>query len=279
MRAIVGTGTLAFIVFLNLAGDTGAADGPAGPLARKDLDQRLYDSIYDVTKEGVRLYNDRGDEAGCYRLFEAALKTAGPLLDHRPELQKFVADKLKAAESERGMDKKAFALRDGMDEILKVLRKDIVATRPGPKAELAPAPKPEGKSGDKMMSAGGKTLWDRLGGEQAVRAVVKEFIAASAKDPKVNVTRNGKFKIDEKGLARLEQLVVEFISQATGGPLKYTGRDTKTVHAGMGITEAEFNAAGQHLLETLMKFKIPQKETDEVMKLVGSTKAVIVEKK
>src|SRR5579864_1050494 len=272
MRAIVGPCTAAFVVILTLADSTRAADAPAGPLARKDLDQRLYDSIYDVTKEGVRLYNERGDEAGCYRLFEAALKTAGPLLDHRPELQKFVADRLKAAESERGMAEKAFTLRAGMDEILKVLRKDIVASRPGPKPELAPAPKPEGKTGDKMMSAGGKSLWDRLGGEPAVRAVVKELIAVSAKDPKVNLNRSGKYKVDEKGLAHLEQLIVEFVSQATGGPVKYTGRDMKTVHVGMGITESEFNAMAGHLIDTLKKFKVPQKEIDELVRIVATTK-------
>jgi hemoglobin len=269
-----------FLAFLCTAIMVGAADAPPGPLARKDLDQRLYDSIYDVTKEGVRLYNERGDEAGCYRLFEAALKTAGPLLDHRPELQKFVADKLKAAESERSLADRAFTLRAGMDEILKVLRKDIVAARPGPKPELAPAPKPEGKSGNKeMMSASGKLLWDRLGGEQAVRAVVKELIAVSAKDPKVNLNRNGKYKLDEKGLAHLEQLVVEFVSQATGGPLKYTGRDMKTVHKGMAISEAEFNAMAGHLIDTLTKFKVLQKEIDELVGIVATTKKDIVEKK
>jgi hemoglobin len=257
----------------------GAADAPPAPLARKDLDQRLYDSIYDVTKEGVRIYNERGDEAGCYRLFEAALKTAAPLLDHRPELQKFVVDHLKAAESERTIADKAFTLRAGMDEILKVLRKDIVASRPGPKPELAPAPKPEGKSGEKTMSAGGKSLWDRLGGEPAVRAVVKELIAASAKDPKVNLNRNGKFKLDEKGLEHLEQLVVEFVSQATGGPIKYTGRDMKTVHKGMSVTESEFNAMAGHLIDTLQKLKVPQKEIDELVAIVATTKKDIIEKK
>jgi hemoglobin len=261
-----------------MAGSIGAADAPPAPLARKDLDQRLYDSIYEVTKEGVRLYNERGDDAGCYRLFEAALKTAAPLLDHRPELQKFVVDHLKAAESERTNADKAFTLRAGMDEILKVLRKDIVASRPGPKPELAPAPKPEGKSGTKSMGAG-KALWDRLGGESAVRDVVKELIAALAKDPKVNLTRAGKYKMDEKGLAHLEQLLVEFVSQATGGPLKYTGRDMKTVHQGMGITEAEFNALAGHLIETLKKFKVPQKEIDELVNIVATTKKDIVEKK
>ncbi|HEV3147007.1 MAG TPA: group 1 truncated hemoglobin [Gemmataceae bacterium] len=280
MKALRSQYYLVAVVILTMANLAGAADPSPAPLARKDLDQRLYYSIHDITKEGVHLYNDFGDETGCYRLFEAALKTAAPLLDHRPELQKFVTEHLKAAESDRNMIQKAFTLRAGMDEILKVLRKDIVAAQPGPAPEKAPAPKPAGKTGTETMSkGGGKALWDRLGGEKAVRAVVKELIAESAKDPKVNLTRNGKFKLDEKGLAQLEQLLVEFVSQATGGPLKYTGRGVKPVHAGMGITDAEFNAMAGHLVDTLKKFNVPQKEIDELIAIVGATKTDIVEKK
>src|SRR5262249_30538075 len=104
-------------------------------------------------------------------------------------------------------------------------------------------------------------------------------IAVSAKDPKVNFTRNGKYKLDEKGLTHLEQLLVELVSQVSGGPLKYTGRDMKSVHAGMGITEAEFNDLAGHLIDTLQKFQVPKKEIDELVAIVASTKKDIVEKK
>jgi hemoglobin len=157
-----------------------------------------------------------------------------------------------------------------MDEILKTVG-------PKTKPEPAPIPKVDGKGPAAVV--GGKTLWERLGGAEAVKAVVKDVLAAAAKDPEVNLTRNGKYKLDEKSLANLEKLLVEFVSANTGGPLKYSGKDMKTVHAGMGITDAEFNVLGGHLVATLKKYKVPQKEIDELMLIVGSTRKDIVEKK
>src|SRR5205823_3292033 len=84
-----------------------------------------------------------------------------------------------------------------------------------------------------------KPLWERLGGEPAVRKVSQEFLITAGKDPKVNVDRNGNYPLTPARAARLEQLVVEFLSSVTGGPLKYTGRDMKNTHQGMKITEAE----------------------------------------
>jgi hemoglobin len=273
MKAFFGRSLLIAAVALLLAGSTWADDAP---LARKEIDRRVYDSIYDVTKEGVDIYNTTGDEAGCYRLFYAALKTASPLLDHHPDLQKFIAEKMKKAESQTSYSDKAFTLRAGMDEVLKTLRKDAVVGKPPAKTDTSPMPKTDPVT---PAPAGTKSLWDRLGGETAVKAVVKDFIASAAKDPSVNLNRNGKYKVDEKGLEHLEKMLVELISQVTGGPLKYSGRDMKTVHMGMGITEAEFNALGGHLAVTLKKYKVPQKEINELMGIIATTKKDIVEKK
>jgi hemoglobin len=65
---------------------------------------------------------------------------------------------------------------------------------------------------------------------------------------------------------------------ATGGPNKYEGRAMKPTHAGMGITEAEFRALAGDLIASLDKFKVPQKEKDELITIVASTKKDIVEK-
>ncbi len=126
---------------------------------------------------------------------------------------------------------------------------------------------------------GKKSLWDRLGGEKAVRAVVKEFVAVAAPDPKVNFFRDGKYKLDAAGVEKLEQQLVELVSAVSGGPLKYTGRDMKAAHAGMKITDAEFGALAGHLIATLKKFNVPQAEIDELVKAVASTQADIVEVK
>ena len=124
------------------------------------------------------------------------------------------------------------------------------------------------------------TLWDRLGGEKAVRTVVHELVEAAAKDPKVNFDRGGKFKLDVKATARLEQLLVELISVISGGPLEYSEkRNLKEVHAGMKITDEEFDAFLAVMQKVLEKNKVGKAEIDELMKHVAATRAVIVEVK
>ena len=69
----------------------------------------------------------------------------------------------------------------------------------------------------------------------------------------------------------------EEICAATGGPCAYIGRDMKSSHAGMGITEEDWNAAAAHLVATLEKFQVPAAEKEEVLALVSSLKGDIVD--
>ncbi|MGH7387146.1 MAG: group I truncated hemoglobin, partial [Candidatus Methylomirabilales bacterium] len=76
---------------------------------------------------------------------------------------------------------------------------------------------------------------------------------------------------------RLKRQLVEFIGKATGGPQKYTGRDMKQAHKGMKITNAEFDAIAADLAASLDKFKVPAKEKNELLTIVGTTRKDIVE--
>ena len=130
-------------------------------------------------------------------------------------------------------------------------------------------------------AAAGATLWSRLGGEPAVRAVVHDFVGRGAANPKVNFTRVGhpnEWKPTPQDLTKLEQRLVEFISENTGGPLKYKGKDMVTVHTGMQISNAEFDALAADLGASLDKFKVPKKEKDELIAVVASTRGQIVNK-
>jgi hemoglobin len=240
MRIVIAS---AACVLLGLVQPARADDKP---LERAELDKRAARVAYEAALAGTEMFN-KGDHAGCFRLYQGTLQALAPMLDHRPQLAAAVVEKLDKAKAMRPVDG-AFVLREALDSII-------------------------GKSKPT------KSLWDRLGGEQAVRTVVHEAGTAAAADPKVNFTRNGTVKIDEKGVARLEQLLVEFISEKTGGPLKYTGKDMKTAHAGMKITEDEFNALTEHILAALKKAKVLQPEIDELMEIVAATKKDIVEKK
>lgn len=121
----------------------------------------------------------------------------------------------------------------------------------------------------------GKSLYQRLGGYDAIAAVSDDFIGRLASDPQFAKFFGG-FSIDSK--KKLRQRLVDQICQATGGPCIYTGRSMKETHAGLGITEKEWDAGAKHLLSTLDKFRVPHKEKDEVMAIVATLKKDIVEK-
>jgi len=118
-----------------------------------------------------------------------------------------------------------------------------------------------------------KTLYSRLGGYDAIAAVSDDFLGRLAGDPQFKHFFGGLSADSQK---RLRQHVVDFLCGATGGPCIYTGRDMKTAHTGLGITEADWNASVNHLIATLDKFKVPAKEKDEVVAAIGGLKGDIV---
>jgi hemoglobin len=212
-------------------------------LAFGQLDAKLRDACLQTTLRGTSLFN-AGDQVGCLRLYEGTLTVVAPLLDHRPDLSEAVKAHIRKAETLNSTSDKAFELRAALDKVMAIGSK--------------------------------KPLWERLGGEPAVRAVVHDFVVRTAGNPKVNFTRDGQFPVDAAGVKKLEQLLVELISATTGGPLKYTGRSMKESHQGMKITEAEFNAMAGDLIATLKKFQVPQAEIDELIGIVATTKPDIV---
>ena len=120
-----------------------------------------------------------------------------------------------------------------------------------------------------------KTLYQRLGGYDAVAAVTDDMIGRLAADPKLGIFLKG---LADDSKKKLRQHFVNFLCNATGGPCVYTGRDMRTSHAGLGITEADWNTSVVHLTATLDKFKVPAKEKQEVLTAVSSLKKDIVEK-
>ena len=117
------------------------------------------------------------------------------------------------------------------------------------------------------------TLYQRLGGYDAIAAVTDDFITHLATDPQLGRFFTG-LSTDSKITVR--QHVVDFLCVATGGPCKYTGRDMKTAHTGLNISEADWNTSVKYLVATLDKFKVPEKEKSEVLNAVGSLKRDIV---
>lgn len=121
-----------------------------------------------------------------------------------------------------------------------------------------------------------KSLYERLGGYNAVAAVVDDFVGRLIADKKLERFFVGHGTDSKK---RIRQHVVDQLCAATGGPCIYTGRTMKDSHAGLGISEEEWNIAGAHLFETLDKFKVPAAEKKELLDVVATLKADIVDKK
>jgi hypothetical protein len=105
------------------------------PLDPKMVDQKLYDALRDVINHGADVYN-RGDWAGCHRLYAGALMTSQAMLAHRPELQKAIAEGLRAADAEPVISEKAFVLRRVLDKVRADLRGDAPPVVPVAKATV-----------------------------------------------------------------------------------------------------------------------------------------------
>jgi hemoglobin len=120
-----------------------------------------------------------------------------------------------------------------------------------------------------------KTLYQRLGGYDALAAVSDDFLDRLGKGKLLSRFVVG-LSVDSK--KKLRQHLVDFLCNATGGPCVYVGRDMKTVHTGLAITEADWKESVEALNGTLDKFKVPAKEREEVLAAVSSLKKDIVEK-
>jgi hemoglobin len=117
------------------------------------------------------------------------------------------------------------------------------------------------------------TLYKRLGGREGIALVVGDFVTNMAGDSRVNA----RFK-DMKGpdVEKLKSNLADQICDATGGPCSYLGRDMKTTHKGMKITDAEWNATVENLTKALDKNKVAPKDQSELLGLLGPMKADIV---
>jgi hemoglobin len=115
------------------------------------------------------------------------------------------------------------------------------------------------------------SLYERLGGKDAIAAVVDDFVARCAADGRIN----GKFARTD--IPRLKKMLIDQVCEASGGPCTYSGRDMKETHTGMGVTSGEFDALVEDLVATLGRFDVPKAEQDELLGLLGPMKNYIVE--
>jgi len=138
----------------------------------------------------------------------------------------------------------------------------------------APALRPV--SAADSMAAGRDSLYKRLGGYDAIAAVTDDFLGRLLAEPRFVKFFAGASNDSKQ---RIRQHIVDQLCMATGGPCVYTGRTMKASHAGLGISEEDWNVAVRDLVATLNKFRVPAAEQGELAAILNAVKSDIVEKK
>ena len=114
------------------------------------------------------------------------------------------------------------------------------------------------------------SLYERLGGDDMVAALIPAFYVRVLADPELAPF----FK--HTGLEKLHAMQHEFFVMATGGPIEYTGRPLAHTHHGRGITKQHFARFTGHLVETLLDMGVTREETDEVIERINALANEIV---
>jgi hemoglobin len=117
------------------------------------------------------------------------------------------------------------------------------------------------------------SLYKRLGGREGITGVVNDFTANMAADPRVNERFKG---MKPEAVEKFKSNLADQICDATGGPCSYLGKDMKTTHQGMKITEAEWNATVENLTKALDKNNVDAKAKQELLAALGPMKKDIV---
>jgi hemoglobin len=120
------------------------------------------------------------------------------------------------------------------------------------------------------------SLYERLGGMPAIRAVVDDFVGRVLADERVN-RWFAHAAADPGEAAAYKAKLADFLCQGTGGPCKYMGADMAAAHRGRGVTEQAFQAVVEDLVATLDKLHVPEKEKSEVLAILAPLKTAIVQ--
>jgi hemoglobin len=143
----------------------------------------------------------------------------------------------------------------------------------------------DGKGGAKQAS----TLYQRLGGAPTINAIVDDMTTRTMADPRVNFERKNvrtdwigsKYKAwdpTSENVERFKKRMVEFLTLASGGPAEYSGRDMRTAHKGMRISNSEFDAMVGDFKVSMDKLGIAAREKRDLLSIIETTRKEVVEK-
>lgn len=124
-------------------------------------------------------------------------------------------------------------------------------------------------------SATEKTLYARLGGYDAIAAIVDEFLQTLSSDPQM-ARFSAAMNLESR--KRNRQLTLDYLCAVSGGPTLYLGKDMKTAHEGLGISASDWKVAMDHVQRALVKFKVPERESKDLLALFSGLEDQIVER-
>jgi hemoglobin len=125
-----------------------------------------------------------------------------------------------------------------------------------------------------MQDPNEQSLYQRLGGYDAIAAATDDLLARLRSDPQLRDYWKGASNNNRR---KARQLIVDFMTEAAGGPAYYTGRDMQTSHAGMHISASDWEVFMRHSAATLAHFDVPARETQEVLAFFTSLRDEVVE--
>jgi hemoglobin len=120
-----------------------------------------------------------------------------------------------------------------------------------------------------VAQAGG-TLYERIGGEAKLHAAVDEFVSIIVADDRID------FAFADTDLTKFKRLLFEQLCVLTNGPCTYTGRDMRSSHAKLNITNAQFNALAEDLYQAFDRVHVPYRLQNQVMALLAPMQKDIV---
>ncbi len=151
------------------------------------------------------------------------------------------------------------------------------------------AQKAQPEAGKPAQAENKRSLFDRLGGERGLTAIVDDFTPRVLQDPRVNWDRKGvksggffhhgpsvTWNPTPNNVAIMKKHMIEFLALATGGPSHYEGKELKSLHSGMDISNPEFDAVIGDIKASLDTLQIADEEQKELLSIVESTRPLIV---
>jgi hemoglobin len=123
------------------------------------------------------------------------------------------------------------------------------------------------------------SLWQMLGGDAKMSAIVDDFVDLALADPRVNYTRSGRYFLNPEAIVRTKKAALSFLRGATGGPSPYHGRSLREIHRGMQITDAEFDAVAEDFRAALQRNAVDPPVVLLALAAVESIRDQIVEQK